>query len=126
MRRASPSIPSHSFFVDGNPIPKARARIVNGHAYTPASTQTWESAIAAAYDGPRFEGPIGIRLDFYRADRRRCDLDNLIKACLDGLTNGRAWINDDQIVELVASKWHEPSNPVGVAILIQSVMRRER
>lgn len=105
-----------TFDVPGNPIPKARARVVNGHAFTPKSTKAWERAVQQAYRGPVHVGPLRIGLDFRRANARICDWDNLAKAVTDAL-NGVAWIDDSQIVAAAVSKRVDPDNP-GVTVEI--------
>lgn len=99
--------------VYGNPLPKERPRVVNGHAYTPARTKAWEREIATAYraqGGPLFTGPVAVYVWCYRGDRRRVDCDNLLKCCMDAL-NDVAWRDDTQIVELHAWKGSDPGNP---------------
>lgn len=51
------------------------------------------------------EGPVGIKIDVYIANKRPGDLDNIIKALQDGL-NGIAWIDDKQVIEIRAKRWH--------------------
>ena len=74
---------SAHFTVEGNPVPKARPRMVtkNGrtHAYTPKRSKTWEDEVGWAYRracGPIFGGSVTITLRFYRRTKRRVDLDN--------------------------------------------------
>lgn len=92
----------------GNPQPKARARVTrNGGTYTPAATGEAEHAIRlallcktrATLDA---EGRFAVRVEFYRSDRRRCDLDNLAKLVLDACT-GIVWADDAQVAELHAT-----------------------
>jgi Holliday junction resolvase RusA-like endonuclease len=94
-----------SFFVPGNPLPKERPRFGKGKAYTSKKTSSYEKlvrdyaclAIAAqGYEMPDRKTPLFVVLHFYRADRRRADLDNLQKACLDAL-NKVAYEDDAQI-----------------------------
>jgi Holliday junction resolvase RusA-like endonuclease len=54
--------------------------------------------VDAAEAGLPLEGPVAIRLRFYRADHRRADADNCEKAIADAL-NGICWLDDSQIVE---------------------------
>ena len=97
--------------VYGNPIPKARARVVNGHAYTPDKTLEWENTIKSCWTGPRFaSGALSIRLDFYRANNMRADWDNLAKAVTDAL-NMVAYHDDSQIVEAHVRKFVDKDNP---------------
>ena len=92
-----------TFFVPGTPRPKARPRVVNGHAYTPQRTREWEQLVRAHYHGPLYEGPVGVTMVFLMPTRRRVDIDNLCKAVLDSL-NGKAYHDDGQIVALGARK----------------------
>jgi Holliday junction resolvase RusA-like endonuclease len=48
-----------------------------------------------------FEGDIAVEMHFHRADKRRCDVDNLQKLLLDAC-NGILWKDDSQIVEIKA------------------------
>ena len=48
-------------------------------------------------------GCVAVRLVFWRASKRKADLDNLVKTVLDAL-NQVAWEDDDQIDLLEACK----------------------
>ncbi len=79
-----------SFCVPGQPLPKQRARVVNGHGFTPRKTRDNEAAIRdlarAAMNGqPSYAGPVKLEARFYRADARKVDLDNLCKQVLDSI-----------------------------------------
>ena len=109
-----------SVFIPGNPRPKQRPRVVNGRAYTPRKTRQWENTVGwwwKSKQGPRFDGPIAVKLDFYYPTARRVDLDNLAKAALDGL-QGVAFEDDAQIVRMEASKRVERELP-GVWVTIE-------
>jgi crossover junction endodeoxyribonuclease RusA len=54
-------------------------------------------------------GSVRVTLDFYRPAKRG-DLDNLLKVCLDSL-NGWAYADDQQIVEIHASRYEGKNNP---------------
>jgi crossover junction endodeoxyribonuclease RusA len=102
-----------SFVVPGDPRPKQRPRHGNGHTYTAAETVHAENVVknhARRARAPKLLGPVVLELKFFRATRRRCDLDNLAKLVQDAL-NGIAYRDDDQIVSLVASKAHDAANP---------------
>jgi len=113
----------YRFFVEGNPIPKARARVVNGHAYTPQTTVEWEAQVRRNYIGPRFDGPVSIEMHFWRRNKRRADLDNLEKAVMDSL-NGVAWRDDSQVIEKYSRKEVDPNRP-GVTIVIAEAIEEE-
>lgn len=95
-----------AFVVEGDPVPKARSRVMKGYSFTPKRTRDAEALVAAharaagARPHPR---PVHVVARFHRATARRCDLDNLLKTVLDGL-NRVAFADDDQVVLVVASK----------------------
>lgn len=92
-----------TFTVEGTPVPKARARVVNGRAYTPKKTVQFEKAVAAkafeAVYNARWEKGKGaeyeVSIVVYRKDKRG-DIDNYAKAVLDGC-NGVVWADDMQV-----------------------------
>jgi len=53
------------------------------------------------------DGQIAMGIDAYPPDKRRRDIDNILKALLDALEHAGAYQNDNQIVKLLVSK-HEP------------------
>ena len=110
------------FWVAGQPIPKARPRISNGHAYTPQRTKDWEETVAwtaKAVMGAQkpLEGPLKVTLFFHGA-RKNSDADNLAKSVLDGL-QGIIFKNDSQVTRLDIAR--APGEPKGVEIEVESV-----
>lgn len=49
---------------------------------------------------PSLTGRLRVVIDAYPPDRRRRDVDNLAKSCLDALQHGGAFEDDEQIDEL--------------------------
>jgi len=47
-----------------------------------------------------FKGQLRVEIEAYRPDKRRRDLDNLLKATLDGLAHAGVYEDDSQIVDL--------------------------
>jgi len=99
------------------PLAKARPRVVNGRAYTPAATIAYERSIKlAAAHLSLLSGPLSVsvvfvfpRLKNSRSGTRevkatRPDIDNLLKAVLDAL-NGVAFHDDGQVVQIGGEKW---------------------
>ena len=90
--------------VDGPPVPKARARVVNGHTYTPERTAGYEALVAWTVREkfpdltPDGEHEYRIHLTFYLPTHRRADYDNLSKGATDALT-GIVWRDDSQIAD---------------------------
>ena len=95
-----------TFTVPGQPVPKARARTVRGHSYTPEPTRRYERAVAVLAQAAGLRpttAPIVLTVVAYMGDRRRRDVDNIAKAIQDAL-NGVAYADDSQIVDLHAHK----------------------
>lgn len=98
-----------SFEVPGRPVPKERPRTGQGRTYTPKKTLDHEQAVrdrawAAMVKGrvsKNLSDDLGIIVTFHLPDRRRVDIDNLLKTVLDGL-NGMAFKDDSQIVKVYA------------------------
>lgn len=128
------------FEVPGEPIGKARPRVVDGHAYTPSRTKAYEQAVRLAYkqavkdrpEGERFWGAdVQLSLQiaaFYQMPKKvtrqmksamlrweerpkkKPDLDNILKIVADAL-NGLAYHDDSQIVHMDASKYWAAVTP---------------
>ena len=100
--------------VNGNPIPKGRPKFYNGHAVTPEATRDYEALVKQAasicWQGEPTTEPVRVELLFWRSNKIRCDLDNLVKAVLDAL-NGVVWEDDGQIIQLVAYKNYNKDRP---------------
>lgn len=112
-----------SFTVEGVPIaqPRHRASCRGGFAkfYIPKdhAVHAWKEAIIAAASDAisnAFEGPVKVDLLFAFPARRKTeignyrvskpDLDNLVKAALDALTDAGAWNDDAQVAQLHTAK----------------------
>jgi len=131
------------FVVPGNPRGKGRPRFSrNGHAYTPAETAAYENLIALACKDARgdkgpFIGPVAMQIHVGKQvpaskpkrtkqamlageirPATKPDLDNVIKAVLDGC-NGVAYLDDKQIVELNATARY--AETPGVRVVIEEV-----
>ena len=127
-----------TFTIPGAPVPKARARIVAGKAYTPAKTRGYEETVAAAAlqaMGGRPPIPAGGWMDAdltfdipipkswtrkrkelmaEEGHTQRPDLDNYVKAILDAC-NGVVYEDDSQITCINAVKSWAPEGHDGLA-----------
>lgn len=52
---------------------------------------------AVKYRVPMFQTPVSVSIDVFPPDRRRRDLDNMLKALLDGLVHARI-LEDDSLI----------------------------
>lgn len=122
---------TYSIFIPGRPVPKGRPRFGNGRTYTPVKTQKEEQRIALAYKGPCYTGAVSITLNFWfsrpKTNRKefmtqRPDLDNTVKIVTDAL-NGKAYVDDQQVVEIKASKnWCVDGTREGVHLTIEEIV----
>jgi Holliday junction resolvase RusA-like endonuclease len=115
--------------IDGEPIAKGRPRfsMINGKpiTFTPPKTRTFEAMVAmtARTQAPPqpLEGAVSVEMRFFftlpksrikkriplptvQAKDTKPDIDNLIKAILDGLNGAGFWRDDAQIAKLTAFK----------------------
>ncbi len=107
----------HTCIIPHKPVAKGRPRLGRkGRVFTPQRTLDAEAAIAEAWDGPKFEGPLRLTVVFSYDDmtvtvekypdgtsRLRGDVDNYIKTVMDGL-NGVAWEDDKQVLLVTGEK----------------------
>jgi Holliday junction resolvase RusA-like endonuclease len=135
------------FFVSGVPKaqPRVKAFVRGGHAgvYTPDSAESWKQAVRqqAVANAPEslVAHPVRVELDFFlprpkshhkrdgslKSDQpiwhcKKPDLDNLIKAVTDAITDTqRVWLDDSQICEITATKTYA-INAVGCSVFISA------
>ena len=122
-----------SFTVPGEPVPKARPRVVRGHGqkrgYTPERTAVAETAVgwrfrqAVKGHGVDADSSFGVIAVFCRQTRIRCDVDNLLKTVLDGL-NGVAWRDDWQVVDVAGRKRLVDGNPRTEITIYRAAVRQ--
>lgn len=67
-----------------------------GRAYRIAVANQIQSQNSAS----NYKGKLKVEIEAWRPDNRRRDLDNLLKACLDGCTHAGVWEDDSNIVDL--------------------------
>ena len=125
------------FFVAMDPRGKQRARVTRRGTYTPQETVDaerqigWEAKIAMNGRKP-FEGPVRLMLEArfsypksWSAKRRQTfwrtskpDVDNIAK--LKDALKGIVWVDDAQVVELLARKFYVNERP-GLSIQVGSM-----
>lgn len=124
------------------PVEQARPRAVRMRRgvrlYDPAKVRNYKNELAlrtrSRYNDKPLSGPLDVRLKFYRHIQRsiskkeralrlsgahrptvKPDTDNYIKSTLDAL-NGLLWADDNQIVDLTASKFYSDSPRVEIEV----------
>lgn len=99
--------------VEGEPTPKARPRIVNGHVYTPSSDVENALAVILRRSGHsgHFAGcrSLSVAFSFYGASKR-ADIDNLVKLALDALVKAEI-VPDDRYVTALYAERHDSKRP---------------
>jgi Holliday junction resolvase RusA-like endonuclease len=125
--------------IPGEPVSKARPRVMKGFTYTPAKTVNYETLIKELFIISKqcpLEGPLKAKVScFFKIPKtgtkaklqamrdnsirptKKPDTDNLGKICLDAL-NELAYKDDSQVVELLVSKWYSENPRVEVEIIM--------
>lgn len=104
------------FTVPGEPVPKARPRVVKGRTYTPKRTAEHEEAIGWAFREamPGYDPLtclVGMRCAFYtKSQKPRSDVDNLVKTVQDAL-EGLAYVNDVQVDDIRGHRFRGAADP---------------
>lgn len=80
---------------------------VNGRRVLTKQGREYHQAVALvclAERVPCITGSVLLRIDAYPPDMRRRDISNIIKVVEDGLTEGKAWLDDCQIDRLEVNR----------------------
>ena len=129
-----------TFIIDGEPVAKGRPRFTRqGHTYTPKKTADYEKKIKKELKEqgaePYEKGvPLKVEVTFYKGHLKswtkkqvfqaedgsllpvkRPDLDNYVKAILDG-ANEILWHDDSQIVDLLLYKRYDKTPRVEIKV----------
>ena len=125
---------TYTMTVNTTPVPKGRPRFYGNHAVTPEKTRIYEALIRDSWTYGKMEGPIIVSMKFtfeipksyskkkrsellYRPKTTKPDLDNLVKAVLDGLQGEVGAFDDDSIVcGIVATKEYGTEPKVSIVV----------
>lgn len=120
---------SAHFFVSGRPIPQGSLKFINGHAIHVRAQDLalWRADIAncaRATGIGKAEGAVEVVLTFVMLKPKsvkrkepfvRPDLDKLIRAVLDGLTDV-AYLDDQQVTRITATKTYGENQGVWIRV----------
>ena len=123
---------TYTMTVNTTPVPKGRPRFYGNHAVTPPKTRIYEALIRDSWTYGKMEGPIIVSMKFtfeipksyskkkrsellYRPKTTKPDLDNLVKAVLDGL-QGEAFDDDSIVCGIVATKEYGTEPKVSIVV----------
>lgn len=142
---------SVSFFVAGNPVTQGSLRVVRGRIIDANQAElarwrgfVWTTARAAwNFRPPILDRPVEVDLTFYViSDRRRSplwrdpetglyrlatvgrkDVDKLIRAVFDGITESKLWKDDGLVTEVRARAFFAspPDTPPGVLVKLREL-----
>lgn len=95
--------------------------------YLSPAAREWQAAFVVEWvraGRPRIQGPCHITVEATPPDRRRRDLDNVLKAILDGLVQAGA-IPDDSMryIRELHLRALDPKKPGRVLILVQEICK---
>lgn len=75
-------------------------RTFRGRMILSKSGRAYQSDVESLIAGKTITGPVSVEIQAFRPDKRRRDLDNVLKAALDALTHIKIWEDDSQISDL--------------------------
>jgi Holliday junction resolvase RusA-like endonuclease len=113
----------YDIHVRGLPKAQPRPRVVKdtGHIYTPNTAKDWKELVTAecmAHRQPEINEPVRLTVCFYFPLPKRLngknfsphvskpDIDNLLKAVQDAMTEAKVWIDDAVVFSVVTEKWY--------------------
>jgi len=131
----------YHLFVNGTPKPQPRPRVTSkGHAYNPDSANIWKEEIKVNFlsvirGRPPITGPVFLRVSFFLPapkvmkinqdgkipHDKKPDLDNLLKAVKDAMTEAGVWRDDSQVYAGDISKWYSGGR-TGAQIIVETTI----
>ena len=95
-------------------------RTRSGRVFIKAGGKAYRSQVIALLSNYKgITGKVSMSVDIYPPDRRKRDVDNILKALCDALTHAGIYEDDSQIYKLLITK-HEKSDKKGVKVVISS------
>jgi Holliday junction resolvase RusA-like endonuclease len=129
----------YHLFVNGIPKAQPRPRMAsNNHVYNPPAADAWKAEVKAAFLQCRRDtitAAVRLRVNFFMSRPKsmkagtienvphvkKPDLDNLLKAVMDAMTEARVWKDDALVYETEAKKWYA-RDKTGAQIIVETEM----
>ena len=115
----------YKFTVPGRPVPAQRMTRKGKWNERSRRSLDYQAQVAWEAKAARVQGLKGaltVSIDFYFADKRHGDIDNHIKAILDGLQYGRAFENDKQIMRVEAEIFYDDEERAEICISSDTIL----
>lgn len=122
-----------SLFLPINPVPASRPRVTRWGTYYPKTYKNWKKEAAWWLKDLKVENTLEGELitvvesvvrkpKTTKRSNPRGDVDNYAKAALDAINDTEVWLDDDQVVMLIATKqFTTDEEKVGVNITVYEV-----
>jgi Holliday junction resolvase RusA-like endonuclease len=125
-------------FVKGMPKAQPRPRMTpTGHVYNPPTATDWKNTVKQSFLQYRLKPldvPVHLSVSFFLPRPQRLkndirgaiphvskpDVDNLLKAVMDAMTEGKVWTDDALVFATDASKWYA-QDKTGAQIIVETV-----
>jgi Holliday junction resolvase RusA-like endonuclease len=126
----------YHLFVNGVPKAQPRPRMTaSGHVYNPSSADAWKEQVKASFYScrrPTITAPVRLRVSFFLPrpkgmktageyavpHGKKPDVDNLLKAVMDAMTDAGVWKDDALVYATEVSKWYA-NRKTGAQIIIE-------
>jgi hypothetical protein len=105
----TPSV--HCLMIDGEPTSKCGARQFREVSPRLATTAAEERLTTWFRGKDPLLGNVALAAIFYRSNRQRIDVDNLLKVVLDAATKAGLWQDDCQVTALMGLVEYDPDRP---------------
>jgi len=70
--------------------------------------------------------PVKVKIDFYPPDKRKRDVDNVLKCLLDSLTKANVYRDDSLIIDLRIRKMEMIRNAGKIEVVVNGISETER
>ena len=69
-----------------------------------------------------YAGPVAVEIEAHMPDKRRRDLDNLLKGLFDALTHAGVWMDDSQVDDFRVRRARHPDGSLRIGGMVKVVV----